>query len=436
MAKKALFFLLFCTGSLHASVDLNQLKALFDAGEINKAYDYAEAEVTKYEGDPNFDYYYGISAIDTGHASEGVFALERVLLIQPNNHAARLELARGYFILEEFARARKEFETVLDIEPPADVTEKIYGYLDAIRLQEGRYTTIQNAYIEMGFGSDSNANSGPDITSFTIGTLTIPLDIATQEQDDNFYEVTLNYGLSTPVAVGTSYYATINGNAHSNSDHSEFDTATYTINTGFQFLHAQDAYTIDLMGQQFNLDGDKYRFLTGLNTNWRRHLSQQSTLQTFLQLLQQKFNGQETRDVDTISLGVSFSQKFNAVLSPVFFSSLNLAQDTPKINNDASKTNSERDYYGARIGVILGTSTKTSTQLSLSYQTSEYGLTDTTTGKVREDDYLNTAVDFTWLIDRNWSLFAKANMTKNSSNNLLYEYDRNLFSLNLRYAMK
>lgn len=436
MARKTLYLILFLTGNLHASIDLNRLQALFDSGDVKRAYDYAAAEVMNYEGDPGFDYYYGIAAIDTGHASEGVFALERVLIAQPDNHAARLELARGYFILEEYARAREEFETVLGVEPPPDVEEKIYGYLDAIRLQEGRYTTTQNAYIEFGYGTDSNVNSGPDITSYNIGTLTVPLDKASQEQDDTFSEITLNYGINTPVTIGTSFYATANGNAHLNSDHGEFDTSTVTVNSGFQFLRAQDAYSIDITAQQFNLDGEDYRFLIGLSTNWRRHLSQQATLQTFLQLAQQEFDGQETRDVDTISLGVSYSKRFNAIFSPVFFSSLNLAQDSPKLDTDTAKQNSERDYYGVRIGTILGTSAKTSTKLSINYQSSEYGLADSITGLIREDDYLNAAIDFTYLVNRNWSMYARASITENDSNNSLYEYDRTILSLNIRYAMK
>lgn len=415
---------------------MDKLQALFDSGDVKRAYDYAAANVMQYEGDPGFDYYYGISAIDTGHASEGVFALERVLTVQPDNHAARLELARGYFILEEYARAREEFEAILGVDPPPDVTEKIYGYLDAIRLQEGRYTTTQNAYVELGYGTDSNVNSGPDITSFNIGTLTVPLDKASQEQDDTFSEITLNYGINTPVTIGTSFYASANGNAHLNSDQGEFDTSTLTVNSGFQFLRAQDAYTIDVTAQQFNLDGEDYRFLIGLNTNWRRHLSQQATLQAFLQLAQQEFDGQESRDVDTVSLGVSYSKRFNIILSPVFFSSLHLAQDSPKLGTDTAKQNSERDYYGARFGAILSTSARSSTKLSINYQASEYGLADPLTGSIREDDYLNAAVDFTYLVNRNWSMFARASSTKNDSNNSLYEYDRTILSLNIRYAMK
>lgn len=98
--------------------NLKQLQELFKTYQRQQAYAYASQHLEQMEGDPYFDYLYGVSAIDTGHASEGVFALERVLLAFPEDHVARLELARGYFILEEYARSRVEFEIVLKTEPP------------------------------------------------------------------------------------------------------------------------------------------------------------------------------------------------------------------------------------------------------------------------------------------------------------------------------
>ena len=95
--------------------NLQHLQSLFASYKRQAAYDYATQFVKQMEGDPYFDYFYGVSAIDTGHASQGVFALERVLLFHPKDHVVRLELARGYFILEEYARSRQEFEKVLAI---------------------------------------------------------------------------------------------------------------------------------------------------------------------------------------------------------------------------------------------------------------------------------------------------------------------------------
>ena len=436
MKKISLLIMLSYSCSSIAAININEVRALFESGNSKATYELTVNEARKYEGDPNFDYYYGVSAIDTGHASEGVFALERVLLLQPDNHPARLELARGYFILEEYARARKEFETVLGAEPPEEVRNRINTFLDAIRLQEGRYNTTQSAYIDFGFGSDSNINSASTLQSTDIGGLTFIFGDDAIEQDDSFAEYTLHYGINTPISPGISYFASINGTGRGHSDHSQFNTATYTFDTGFQFLHAQNAYSIDIIAQQFNLAGEEYRQLIGLNTNWKKNLSQQTSLQTYLQYAQQEFEGQETRDVDTVTLGTGFSRRFNAMLSPILFSSIYLAQDSPKLDDPSARANAERDYYGLRIGTGLSISGNKSIQLALDYQSSEYGETDAFTNILRDEQFISATINFTWLLSRNWSMFALASTSQNTSNDSTKEYDRTQYSLNLRYEVK
>lgn len=430
------FLLLISSTSVYADLDLGLLKSLLNSGQVEKAYNYAAKGVTEHEGAPEFDYYYGIAAIDSGHASEGVFALERVLSLDPNNHAARLELARGYFLLEEYARARQEFETVLSIDPPDDVVKRVNLYLDAIVTQEGRYTTTQTAFVEFGLGSDSNANSGPDLVSYNIGTFTVPLDTNSQEQDDNFAELKLGYKITTPTSPGTLYFLALDGDFHNNDDNSLFDTRTYTLDTGFKFLQAQNIFTVDVFAQQFELDGRDYRLLTGLNTSWLNNLTQQSTVQLYLQFAKQDYERLATRDANTISLGSSYSKRFSTTLSPVLIAGIYLAQDDPKLNTDAARQGTERDYFGIQLGTILGLSESLSARLSVSYQDSKYGMPNSLTGQTRQDDYLSTSLSFDWRVARNWGLSAKASVAENSSNNVLFEYDRTLFSVNLRYKVK
>ncbi|MDH3342432.1 MAG: hypothetical protein OEM07_01785, partial [Gammaproteobacteria bacterium] len=244
-----------------ASIDFDYLKQLFDSGNSQAAYEYAHSEFLQYEGDPVFDYYYGASAIDVGQASEGVFALERVLDSQPNNHAARLELARGYFVLQEYTRSRAEFNTVLKYNPPDDVRERIYAYLDSIRLQEDRYKNTSTAYIEIGYGSDSNINSGPSNPVISFLGQTGQLNATALEQNDTVNKIKANYGFSTPLTTKTSFNINLNASLNNNSDHSELDSTTLTESAGFRYLHAQDSYSIDLIAQQFSIDGKDYRQL-------------------------------------------------------------------------------------------------------------------------------------------------------------------------------
>ncbi len=52
-------------------------------------------------GESAFDYLLGIAALDSGHVTRAIFALERVLAVQPQNNLARAEIARAYLIAGE-----------------------------------------------------------------------------------------------------------------------------------------------------------------------------------------------------------------------------------------------------------------------------------------------------------------------------------------------
>ncbi|MCW8956484.1 MAG: hypothetical protein OQL09_06345, partial [Gammaproteobacteria bacterium] len=193
-----LSFLLSVKTHAAETFNLQHLQSLFVSYQREAAYDYASQHVRQMEGNPYFDYFYGVSAIDTGHASVGVFALERVLLLHPKDHVARLELARGYFILEEYARSRQEFSKVMAINPPAKVKQTAQAYLDNIRLKEARYRTTSNGYIELSMGTDSNVNGGANPDELVL----ISLNEESLEQDDTFSSLTASWQITHPFTPG------------------------------------------------------------------------------------------------------------------------------------------------------------------------------------------------------------------------------------------
>ena len=70
------------------------IKALVEQGQFERAYDHALAAEARYEGDPEFDFYFGLAAIEVGRYPDAIFAFERVVFAQPDQLRVRLELAR------------------------------------------------------------------------------------------------------------------------------------------------------------------------------------------------------------------------------------------------------------------------------------------------------------------------------------------------------
>src|SRR5687767_6269180 len=107
----------------------DRAKHLLEQRQARQAYELLLPQEAARAGDPEFDYLLGLAAIDAGEPERGVFALERVLALQPANHVARAEIARAYLALGERDAARREFETVRRQPVPEGVRTTIDRFL-------------------------------------------------------------------------------------------------------------------------------------------------------------------------------------------------------------------------------------------------------------------------------------------------------------------
>lgn len=414
--------------------NLSTLQQLFNSQQIKAAYDYASRYLAEQEGDPYFDYVYGVTAIDTGHASQGVFALERVLISHPDDHVARLELARGYFILEEYARARQEFEKVLAVNPPKGVRTTTETFLDQIRLKEARYRTTTGGNVTLGLGTDSNVNSGPDDSGLTI----IQLDDSSLGQDDTYTELAANWGVGHPFAPGWMATGNITAALRQNQELSEFDTLNATLQGGVSRIYKQSRYKAEILFQQFQLDGEDYRDMSGVNLGWQYNFSQASSLDTTLQYVTLEYPTIDAKNSSLSTLAFTYTKNFSVALKPILFASFNYGAETADDSSNASAlADTERDILGVRLGTVLAFSPTLALQVAAGLQTSEYAGEQTfplLAGIVREDDYTTANINLIWLIDKDWRLDTKLGYNKNESNVELYTYDRTTIGLELNYA--
>src|SRR5882724_1210156 len=93
------FSFAFCAFSALADALTDRAKRLLAQKQPKQAYDLLLPQEAARAGDPEFDYLLGVAALDSGELERAVFALERVLAVQPDNHVARAEIARAYYAM-------------------------------------------------------------------------------------------------------------------------------------------------------------------------------------------------------------------------------------------------------------------------------------------------------------------------------------------------
>ena len=105
---------------------------MITAGQYAQALELGDANLEDWEGDAEFDFLYGLAALEAGSPNEAVFALERVAATSTDGilrERARLELARAYFVTNNLTAAENLFNLVLANNPPLNVQQNVAAFL-------------------------------------------------------------------------------------------------------------------------------------------------------------------------------------------------------------------------------------------------------------------------------------------------------------------
>lgn len=423
-------FVSLCPVAYSASAD--EVKALVEQGKSAEAYALGR-EHPEALGVPAFDFYFGVAAIDSGHAGEGVLALERYITNFPNNQAARLELARGYFVLGDDARAREEFDAVLKTNPSAAVQANIQRFMDAIRARESRYQTTAGFYVEAGIGSDSNVNAGvssPNVTLPVFGPVTLLSGVRT---GDNFLHLAAGGNISHPVAPGVALFGSANAERKIGQTDSEFDQSNFGVAGGVSYLQDKNLWRATLSHSGLWVENDRYRSVTGLTGEVHHQLDELQMVNGVIQYAELDYPGANSvRDARFYGLGIGYRKAFVGTFQPLLSASLNYGQE----DNRRDRPDFGRDLYGARVALAVTPAPRWAVAISGTYQVSRYDGPDILLGEVRKDSYYGAELTASYAVTRNWSVRGEYQYVKNDSNLALYEYDRNLFAVKLRYEFK
>jgi hypothetical protein len=413
----------------------DDVKNLAEQGKMADAY----AEAKKYPdqlGDPAFDFYFGIAAIDSGHAGEGVLALERYLLNFPENISARLQLSRGYFVLGEDARAREEFEALRKLDPPPDTAATIDRFLDAIRLRETRYTPSAGGYMEFGLGNDSNVNAGVTSASIflpTFGQLTVSQ--AAQKIGDNFASLGLGGFVSYPVAPGVALFG--NGAAEqrqlSDNDNHQYQLGSLDLTGGVSVLREKNLYKLSLSQGIVTVGNRNYRTATGPGVEWRYQLSELQSVNagaTYAVLRYNDPNG--AMDATFWGVNAGYRRQFTGTWEPAFFAGASYGEQ----HSTQSRPDLVPHSVGLNAGVSFTPRAKWGVAASVMYVQNDYQDVNILAGETRHDKYRAFNGVVSYLVTRNISVRGEVLLSRNDSNIPLYEFPRDVYMLKMRYEFK
>lgn len=410
--------------------DADEIKQRLNANQSQSAYQFAMDRSDESAGDPDFDFWFGMAAVAAGDYSRAVFAFERVLISQSDNHRARLELARALFADRDYLAAKGEFETVLAQSLPENVRARVNEFLVEIAKRLSALRWQHQAIVGVTVGTDSNINAATDNETVTVPALSqVVLSTTSREMDDQFVEWDAQGQVVYRQSKKLSWF-TAASLRHRNNVHSGlFDPTSALLRVGGGYAMANDVLRFPVQIHQLNVDGSQYRRMVAPGVEWARTQHGQQYSVAF-QGGSLRYPNDKDHDADMWLL--NFTWVNPSVIKETLLNASVFYGDEDTKNNAGGHY--ARVYYGARMGLQRDVTATMSAHGAVTVQQVEHAARDPTFNSIQQSEFYQAVTGIKWHLDKSWTANAQFEVVRNDSNIALYDYNRTQLSAGVEYA--
>lgn len=421
-----------------------ELRTLVGANDSAAAWSMAQRMAGESSGDPEFDFWYGLAAKSAGLKNEAMFAFERVLVVQPENARAKLELADVHFQFGNAAEARVLFDEVLASNPPEPVQQKIRTYLGALAVGEQSKKSKLTYTVGLGAGHDSNIGSSTDIALHDtfVGPSTLLLAASALPADAAFIEAKAGVDYVSPVSQRTLRFLSASAQRRDNEDifsGGNFDNTQLSLSGGWMLRRGTATWRIPLGVQALWAESiqsgaapvNDDRFLFSVGAEYSKPLSSRTSMAWYGRLGDSHYVSDADRSTYQVMAGGSYS--WTADQAPISVTGSLTLSTEPAQEDTVPASNSEKEYIAAaRATLRWSLKAANSLTFGLGAQRTQYRQAPSIypVGSPDRSDLLtDVAVGWQWLPEKNWTLNADVSVMQNDAQLYLFDFDRTQFRL-------
>lgn len=381
------------------------------------------------EGEPRFDYLYGLAALETGHYNEAVFSLERVTASEPTVIRPRLELARAYLKMNNNKAALREFRRVLLLSPPTVVKQKVNGYIIQIEQGgEGVRKAVINGLLTFSLGYDDNINFGFENEEINLPLFgDIRLDPSSVQQESGFAETRLQLNYRKADSTRFNRFASAALTHRENFDNSDFNISDLDLRAGLTFNRHKQQYQLVFRNRPVLLGGETYTNTIGIDTALRFGIGADSVLTGALSLEDYDHKVDSLRDRKRMVLSAKLDKKLADNIHQ--FSVFAGTEDPDNENGKAFS----RDLMGVGYRIVRPWDANHKSFLKLDYHRNEHKDAYPLYASPREDNRLILKLGHEFRINKKLDLVFSVQHMNNDSNLELYDLTRNEIKAGVRY---
>ncbi len=433
---------LLCSGlAVAAEFDPGKADALLKAGKAKEGYALLAPHEYEMAGDIDYDYLLGIAALDSGKPDKASLALERVLAVNPDYVGARLDLARAYFALADYERAKTEFEAVQAQNPPPTARTVIGQYLAAIDKKLDPSTTV-TGYLEGTVGYDTNVNTATAASQVFIPLFgaSLSLDSTNLAARDNYLTLGGGLEITHPIKAGLSLFAGVDAKKRMNFFKDTYNTDSLDGRLGLNIGEGANTFRLAAQKGVYAID-DKYnRSLEALSGEWRHTLNPRNIFSVFGQYGMLRYGHDKTgtdlsyNDVDQSVVGVGWLRALddsgrNIVFASVYGGDENTVTDTTRIDGD-------QKFWGVKLGGQKSLGENLEAVGSVGFKEGGYQSRNLLILDYRRDYQYDLTLGLNWRPAQDWVVRPQLTYTRNDSNSGLNDYDRTDASVTVRREFK
>jgi hypothetical protein len=415
--------------------ELERAQALIREGQAEEAWRLLSPLEKQYAGQPDFDLALAMAATDSGRPNLATFALERVVVMQPGNVAARLELVRAFYALRDYERAERELQFILDADPPPEIRALAAQYRQKMRDRPAAALLVAgwSGYAEAGIGHDSNANAATAQGSIFVPSLGSELlvDPTFLRERDSF--AALGAGLEYAHPLSGSLAASLGAELQlrSYAELDRVDSRAADLRLGLhQRLDARDTVQYSLRHNDYELDHASYRRMQSAAVEWRRLFGDRARLGIGAQGYRIRYRQADVAasGSDIAALAATTAYVFDPASRTVGLAGIYLGLD----NAVAGRADGDRRIYGATAGLRRNLAPGIEGYANLAFLYSRYQDTNPDFGIRRRDRQVDLSLGASWQLADGWFLRPQISRTRNASNIAVHDYGRTEASLALR----
>lgn len=383
-------------------------------------------------GEPDFDSALGRAAYASGQFPRAVLAWERVLLVQPDNLEAQLALGRALYAVGDKRAALAVSPAVGELGIPVDAAVAMDQFLVSYDRADYHGASSAKGFVELAAGHDSNANAGPDaargLVSPLPGTPAWTLAPAAAERSARFGSALVAVRGRQVLDAGWSLVgaAAVGGRRHGERARAQ-DNSQFDANAGVAWRRDRHEFIVSGVAGAYWLDGARLRSLGGVQGEWIYRFDGFGQLGGYVQWLDMRYPGQQLRNVERSTGGVSYSLLLrNGALA---YGSLYSGRESP--DTVGAEPFGHR-LVGWQLGGQVPVLPRLALYAALSGEKRRYGAADPFFAVQRRDQQWSAALGASWVPAQNWRVTPQWLHVQNDSSLPVLAYQRRVFSVTVR----